>query len=491
MSAAELPWESAVALAERVRAGSLSARELADACLARIEAHDGELNAFVHVDPARVRADADALDARVAAGEDPGPLAGVPCAVKDNLCTLDQPTSAGSRLLADFAPPYEATAVSRLRAAGALVLGKANLDEFGMGSSGEASSHGASRNPFDRERVPGGSSSGSAVAVAAGLAPLALGSDTGGSIRQPAALCGVVGFKPSYGRVSRSGLIAYASSLDQVGPLCRSVGDLAPALDALCGPDPADMTTCEPPADEPSFVAALEGASLAGKRLGVSPEQRALIRDPEVSAALDAALEAARSAGAELVEVTLPLVEAALPAYYVVATAEASSNLARYDGVHYGRRVEGQDLVELSARTRAEGFGAEVQRRILLGTFVLSSGFYDAYYLRAQRVRRRVRDALRAALAGVDALIGPTTPTPAWKLGEVADPLDVYAMDVFTVAANLAGLPAVSLPCGRSAAGLPLAVQLTGRPLGDPALLGLAGGLERAMDRPFSRPEGL
>lgn len=487
----ELAWESAGAIAARVRGGDLSARAVAEGCLTRIEAHEGALNALVHLDAERARAEADALDARVAAGEDPGPLAGVPCVIKDNLCTLDQPTTAGSRLLEGFTPPYEATAVARLRSAGAIVLGKANLDEFGMGSSGEASAYGPSRNPFDPERVPGGSSSGSAAAVAAGFAPLALGSDTGGSIRQPAALCGVVGFKPSYGRVSRSGLIAYASSLDQVGPLARSVSDLAPALDALCAPDPADMTTCAGPRGEPSFAAALEAASLRGKRLGVSPEQRALITDPEVSAALDAALDAARAAGAEVVEVPLPLVEAALPAYYVVATAEASSNLARYDGVHYGRRVEGADLVELSARTRAEGLGGEVQRRILLGTFVLSSGFYDAYYLRAQRVRRRVGEALRGALAGLDALIGPTTPTPAWRLGERRDPLEAYAMDVFTVAANLAGLPAVSLPCGQSAAGLPIGVQLTGQPSGDPALLGLARGLELALDRPFSRPEGL
>ncbi|MGE0711546.1 MAG: Asp-tRNA(Asn)/Glu-tRNA(Gln) amidotransferase subunit GatA [Planctomycetota bacterium] len=484
----DLHWESALTLAAQVRAGERSAREVTDAHLARAEADP--LRAFLRVDAAGARAAADELDRRRAAGEALGPLAGVPLAVKDNLCTRGLETTAASKILAGFVPPYEATAVARLRAAGAVVLGKTNLDEFAMGSTGESSAFGPTTNPWGQGLVPGGSSSGSAAAVAGGLAPLALGSDTGGSIRQPAALCGCVGFKPSYGAVSRYGLIAFASSLDQVGPFAREVSDLGPTLDALCGRDPRDMTSADPGWGEAPFGRALSGATLAGRTLGVVREHLELVRDACVRARVDEAIAAARAAGAEVREVSLGLVDQATPAYYVVATAEASSNLARYDGVHYGLRVPGAGgIVELSARTRAAGFGAEVKRRIMLGTFVLSSGFFDAYYLNAQRVRRRVREAFEAALAGVDALIGPTSPVAAFPLGEEQDPLALYALDVFTVAANLAGLPGVSLPCGFTAAGLPAGVQLIGPRFGDPALLGLARGLEAALALPARRPE--
>lgn len=497
-------WESASALAESVRSGQRSAREVLEAHLTRVaavEAGPTALNAFVRLDAERARARAERLDAARARGETLGPLAGVPVGIKDNLCTQDLETAADSRILAGYRPLFSATAVTRLEAAGALVLGKLNLDEFGMGSSSEHGVSGPVRNPWDRTRAPGGSSGGSAAAVAGGLVSLSLGSDTGGSIRQPAALCGCVGVKPSYGLVSRSGLIAFASSLDTVGPLARSVADAALALDLLAaGPDPADMTSRGlPPGDScRAAVAAAARDGLRGKVLGVVREYRELTQDAAVWSAVEAALERARAAGAELREVSLALTEAAIPAYQVVSTAEASSNLGRYDGVHYGHRSARQgDLIELMSRSRAEGFGAEVQRRILLGTFVLSSGFYDAYYLRAQRVRRRIAEAFGEALQGVDALVGPTSPIPAFPLGSrEEDPLAMYALDVFTVSTNLAGLPAVSLPCGLTPASaeappLPIGLQLTGRHGQDAALLGIAAALEAALDLPPTRPPGL
>ncbi len=500
MAASDLCWTSASALAEKIKRRELSALEVTEAHLARIRAVDGAVSAFLRVTEDRAREDARAVDAKLAAGEDVGPLAGVPIALKDNLCTRGVETTAASKILAGYVPPFDATVVDRLRAAGAVSVGKTNLDEFAMGSSTENSAFGPSKNPWDVTRVPGGSSGGSAAAVAAGEAPLSLGSDTGGSIRQPAALCGCVGLKPTYGLVSRSGLIAFASSLDQIGPFARDCADAALLMDTLWGPDPRDMTSRDPrdakvsgPAHglwaspTPFAAAALGpgGASLEGVTLGVVKEYLELTTDAEVRGSIVAAIERARAAGAKLREVSLKLTEFAIPTYQVVSTAEASSNLARYDGVHYGHRTKPPvDIVGLYERSRAEGFGAEVRRRIFLGTFVLSSGFYDAYYLKGLRARRKIRDDFLQALEGVDALVGPTSPLPAFKLGERAqDPLAMYAVDVFTVSTNMAGLPALSLPCGFTggATPLPIGLQLTGRPWSDPKLLAIGRALEVAL----------
>ncbi len=490
----------AAGIASSVRAGTTSAAEVAQGALARARAVEPAVRAFLCLTEREAEAAAAAVDARVAAGEEPGPLAGVPFAIKDNLCWQAVETTAGSRALAGFRPPYTATVVQRLLDAGAVPLGKTNLDEFSMGSSTENSAFGPTANPWDPSRVPGGSSGGSAAAVAARVVPIALGSDTGGSIRQPAALCGCVGVKPTYGLVSRAGLIAFASSLDQVGPLASSVGDAALALDAIWGPDPADPTTRDPRAEagpwaaafaEPApFARAAARPALAGRVLGVVRAWRELTTNREVRTRIEEALERARGAGAEVREVDLELAAAAVPAYQVVATAEASSNLARYDGVHYGGRAAGApDAVAMTARTRAELLGAEVKRRILLGTFVLSSGFYDAFYLRAMRVRRKIRADFERALCGVDALVGPTSPEPAFPLGGKArDPLALYAVDVMTVAINLAGLPAISLPCGFTAGGLPVGLQLVGPRWSDPALVALAAGLEGALALEERRP---
>lgn len=476
-------WASATELAAQVRRGELRAADVAAAALARV-AND-PLHAFLRACPQRAHARAETVDAQVAAGEDPGPLAGVPIAIKDNLCTAGVETTAGSKLLAGFVPPYDAEVVRRVEAAGAIVVGKTNLDEFSMGSSTEHSAFGPTLNPWDPSRVPGGSSGGSAAAVAGGLVPLALGSDTGGSIRQPAALCGCVGLKPTYGAVSRRGLIAFGSSLDQVGPFARSVGDLAALLDALCGHDPADMTS-EQPAWTGSFAEAAQGASLAGATLGVVRDYLELTLDPEVRASVEAAVSAAEAQGATVREVSLDHTALAIPAYQVLATAEASTNLARFDGVAYGVRAGAEGDAPVDAATLApstrRGFGPEVRRRILLGTFALSSGHYDAYYLKAQQARRVIRADFLAALDGVDALIGPTSPVPAFPLGEkLADPLAMYALDVFTVSTNLAGLPALSLPCGFTDAGLPIGVQLTGAPWSDLRLVALAAAWEQAL----------
>jgi aspartyl-tRNA(Asn)/glutamyl-tRNA(Gln) amidotransferase subunit A len=493
----ELHWESASDLAKRVQTGAISAVAVLDAHLKRIHAVEPQINAFLRVTEERARALAADVDRKVAAGEAVGPLAGVPVGIKDNMCTEGVETTAASKILAGYVPPYSATAVERLIAAGAVPVGKVNLDEFAMGSSTENSAYGTTKNPWDTRRVPGGSSGGSAACVAAGEVPLALGSDTGGSIRQPAALCGCVGFKPTYGMVSRYGLLAFASSLDQIGPLARSCEDAALVLDAIAGPDPLDMTSIaseDLPAEystERPFSAAVSAATLEGKTLGVVREYLELITDPEVRACVDASLDAARAAGATVKEVSVDLSKFAIPAYQIVSTAEASSNLARYDGVHYGQRTAADvDLIELYTRSRAEGFGAEVKRRILLGTFVLSSGFYDAYYLKGQRVRRRIREDFLKALEGVDAFVGPTSPVPAFPLGEnTNDPLAMYSMDVFTVSTNLAGLPALSIPCGFTQAGLPVGLQLTGRAFSDLDLLALGSALEGAMKLGSRRPE--
>jgi aspartyl-tRNA(Asn)/glutamyl-tRNA(Gln) amidotransferase subunit A len=483
MSADPLLDGAVADLARAVRTETVSAGAVAEAALARIAARDGTLHAFLSVDRAGALASAAAVDAAVAAHRDPGPLAGVPVAVKDVLCTRGLATTAGSRFLEGWVPPYDAAAVARLRAAGAVVLGKTNCDEFAMGSSTEHSAYGPTRNPHDPTRTPGGSSGGSAAAVAAGLTPLALGSDTGGSIRQPAALTGTVGLKPTYGRVSRFGLIAFGSSLDQVGPHARTVADAALALDVLAGADPRDPTSVAAPV--PAHGAALH-LGVAGLRLGVPRAWLAEGCDPAVRAAVEAALAALRDGGATLVDVDLPHAAHAVATYYVVAPAEAASNLARFDGLRYGRRAAaGGDLAATIAGSRREGFGPEVRRRILLGTFALSAGYAARYYQHAQRVRALVARDFAAAFARCDAIVGPTTPTPAFRLGEkLGDPLAMYLCDVYTVGANLAGLPGLSVPCGFSspaadAPALPIGLQILGPAWSEPLLCRIGAAVER------------
>jgi aspartyl-tRNA(Asn)/glutamyl-tRNA(Gln) amidotransferase subunit A len=471
---------SASALAAQIARGELRAIDVCEAFLGSIAAHDSTLHAFRTVAADRARARAEELDKRQARGEQLGPLHGVPIALKDNLCTRGLLTTAGSRILERFVPPYDATVVERLEAAGANIIGKTNLDEFAMGSSTENSAFGPSLNPWDLSRTPGGSSGGSAVAVAARMAPLSLGSDTGGSIRQPAALCGIVGLKPTYGRVSRYGLLAFASSLDQIGPFARTVADAALALEAIAGADSHDATAASEPVGP--YVAQLTG-DIRGVRIGVPRGFIAEGVDPAVTAALDEALAVMRAQGAEVVDIELPHARYAIPVYYLVATAEASSNLARYDGVRYGHRAalgRTDTLVEMYERTRDEGFGAEVKRRIMLGTYVLSAGYYDAYYLKAQRVRTLLGQDYERAFERVDLVAMPTTPTPAFRLGEkTSDPLQMYLEDIFTVSANLAGLPAISVPCGFSATDLPIGLQLTGRMFDEATLLRAADAYQR------------
>ncbi len=451
--------------------GALSATELLDQALERVSARDPKVTAFLQVDEEGARKAAQALDARRASGEPLGPLAGVPVAIKDNICTEGLLTTAGSKMLAHYRPPYDATVVSRLRKADALLIGKTNLDEFAMGSSCENSAFFPSRNPWDLHRVPGGSSGGSAAAVAAGMVPLALGSDTGGSIRQPAALCGLTGMKPSYGLVSRYGLIAFASSFDQIGPIASSARECAWLLESIAGHDPRDATSLPT-----GFERQAPPRSLRGFRLGYPKEFRDVLVEPAVQSRINKAVKALEALEAEVIPVRLPSIDASLATYLVLATAEASSNLARYDGVHYGLRAQGcADLESLTARSRAAGFGPEVRRRICLGTFALSSGYYDAYYRKAAAVRRRIQADFRKAFARVDVIVGPTSPIPAFPLGERSnDPLTMYAVDVFTLAANLAGLPALSMPCGRTRDGLPVGLQLMGPRLSDPRLLAIA-----------------
>ena len=434
----------------------LKAADLVEESLRRIRALES-LHAFLHVSSDLARRQAEAVDARVVRGERVGPLAGVPLAVKDNLAVAGVPLTCGSKILGAYVPARDATAVARAVAAGACVVGKTNLDEFAMGSSTEHSAFGASKNPFDPARVPGGSSGGSAVAVAAGMAPLALGSETGGSVRQPAALCGVVGHKPTYGRVSRSGLVAFASSLDQVGPLARTADDAAALMESIEGPDALDATSRAFPPPPPRS----EGGVLAGLRIGVVAELEGDGIDPEVASAVERVRAACVARGASTVALSVPAVGAGIPVYYLVATAEASSNLARFDGVRYGARSAGESLDALYAATRGRGFGAEVKRRILLGTFALSAGYADAYYQRARGVQARLRAEMDRAFAACDVIVSATSPFPAFRLGEKADdPLSMYLCDVLTVPANLAGTPAISVPAGRSAAGLPIGVQV-------------------------------
>ena len=476
-STTPLYYLSLAEAAAALSSGRISSAELTDAVIARAEAVEPQLHALLSADPAAARAQAQASDARRAAGKSLGPLDGIPIGLKDVIAVRDQPLTAGSRILANFISPYDATVTRRLREAGAVLYGRHNCDEFAMGSSTENSAFHPTGNPWDLERVPGGSSGGSAAALAAGEALATLGSDTGGSIRQPAALCGVVGLKPTYGRVSRYGLVAYASSLDQIGPFGRTVEDVALVLQSIAGHDERDSTSLRAKTED--FGAELRGPAIP-RRLGLPREYFGEGLDPEVAAAVEQAVSYYRGLGCEVRPVSLPHTPYCLDTYYVLATAEASSNLSRYDGIRYGHRcAEPRDLNDLYSRSRAEGFGAEVKRRIILGTYVLSSGYYDAYYLRAQKVRTLVRRDFLQAFADVDALLTPTSPIPAFRRGEKADPLAMYLCDIYTIGANLAGLPAMSVPCGFTRAGLPVGFQLLGQPLGEAQLLALGHAYDR------------
>ena len=472
-------YPHAAEIAERVLSGGTTAAATVAAAVDRIAAVEPRVKAFLHADRERSAALAAKMDEQIGGGARP-PLAGVPIAVKDNLCVDGEPCTCASRMLAGFRPPYTATAVQRLLDAGAVPVGRTNMDEFAMGSSTENSVAGPSRNPWDLDRAPGGSSGGSAAAVAAGAVPIALGSDTGGSIRQPAAFCGVVGLKPTYGRVSRYGLVAFASSLDQIGPFAKTVRGAATALQAIAGHDPLDSTSLADPV--PDYLTDLD-EPLAGLRVGVVPEHYGLGLDNDVAAAVKDAVEVYRSLGAETVEIELPHSRYSVATYYLIAPSEASSNLARYDGVHYGHRAKGFDsLEELYENSRGEGFGDEVKRRIMLGTYALSSGYYDAYYDRAMRVRRLILGDYERAFAACDVIASPVTPTTAFAIGELADdPLAMYLSDAYTISANLAGIPAISLPCGFSK-GLPVGLQLLAPALAEPKLLRAARMYEAATD---------
>lgn len=469
----------AVEIARLVRDGSLRAEEVLDAYEAQVAIEEPEVHAFLHLDFGEARRRAATLDAAVRAGRDPGPLAGVPIAVKDNIVHEGAPTTAGSRILEGWVPPYSATVVDRVLAAGGVVVGKTNLDEFAMGSSTENSAFGPTRNPHDLDRVPGGSSGGSAAAVAARFSALALGSDTGGSIRQPAALCGVVGVKPTYGAISRYGLIAFASSLDQIGPFAATVDEAATLLSVLSGHDPRDATS----APRGPIVSDPRDRDVAGWSVGVVTEL-AETADPGVARALEAAARHLERSGARVVSVSIPEVSAALAAYYVIAPAEASSNLARFDGVRYGLRVEAPTTDELMVATRSAGFGDEVKRRIMLGTYALSAGYRDALYVQAQRVRTWLAAGFARAFAEVDVLITPTSPTTAFRLGErVADPLAMYRSDVCTVPSNLVGEPAVSVPFGYDSDRLPIGIQVMAPAWEDARMLVAARVLEAGAER--------
>ena len=468
---------TATDIARAVASGALTARAVVDEHLARIEAREAQIHAFNLVTADAARAHADAIDADIAAGRPVGPLAGVPVALKDNLCTHGVETTCSSRILEGWKPPYDATVVSRLHAAGAISVGKTNLDEFAMGSSTENSAFGPTKNPLDLSRVPGGSSGGSAAAVAAGFSPVSLGSDTGGSIRQPAALCGVVGVKPTYGLVSRYGLVAYASSLDQIGPFATTVADAALITEVIAGHDPMDSTSIPQPA--PSLVASVS-QGVAGMRIGRVTDLPGGA-EPEVMQRLDDAFEALAAAGAEIVDITLPSLSYALTAYYLIAPAEASSNLARFDGVRYGLRVNAADTNAMYGVTRAAGFGDEVKRRIMLGTYALSAGYYDAYYGKALKVRRIIAQDFDSAYARVDAIVMPTSPLVAFTAGEkVDDPMAMYLCDIYTIPTNLAGHPAMSVPFGTGAHGLPVGIQVLAPALGEEAMFRVGGALEAA-----------
>ena len=474
------------ALGARFRDGSATPSAAAEAYLDRIAALDPKVRAFMTVTRDTALAQAAEADARFRAGAPRGPLDGIPIALKDVLCTRGITTACGSRILERFVPPYDATVYERLRAAGAVLLGKLNMDEFAMGSSTENSAFFTTRNPWDLGRVPGGSSGGSAAAVSADMAAATLGTDTGGSIRQPAAFCGNVGLKPTYGRVSRYGLVAFASSLDQVGPFTKTVADAAHVLRVIAGHDPQDSTSAEVPVSD--YRSGLKGG-VQGLRLGIPREYFIDGMDPEVERAVRAAVDVLRGLGAKTEEVSLPHTEYGLAAYYLIGPAEASSNLARYDGVRYGLRVPGaRDIVEMESRTRAAGFGREVKRRIMLGTYALSAGYYDAYYGQALRVRTLVARDFRQAFERVDAIVAPTTPSVAFKVGEKEDPIQMYLNDVFTIPASLAGVPGVSLPGGFTLAGLPIGLQVIGKAYDEATVLRVAHAYEQATDWHTRKP---
>jgi aspartyl-tRNA(Asn)/glutamyl-tRNA(Gln) amidotransferase subunit A len=471
---------------DRMAAGETTSVELTEAVLERIVAVDNDVKAYLTVTPEAALEQAAAADKRRAGGES-NPLLGIPLAIKDVLCTKGIPTTCGSRILESFVPPYDATAIAQLKTAGAVLLGKTNTDEFAMGSSTENSAYFTTRNPWDLERVPGGSSGGSAAAVAADACVAALGTDTGGSVRQPASLCGIVGLKPTYGRVSRYGLIAYASSLDQIGTLVKDVTDAAILLGAIAGHDPRDSTSIDAPV--PDYRAALTG-EVKGVRVGVPKEYFIDGMQPAVETAVRAAVDTLAGLGAEIVEVSLPHTEYALPVYYLIAPAEASANLARYDSVRYGLRVdESSDLIQTYKDTRGQGFGQEVKRRVMLGTYALSTGYYDAYYLKAQKVRTLIKADFDAAFKEADVIVAPTSPTTAFRIGEKADdPLQMYLSDVFTLSMNLAGNCGLSLPCGFDEKGLPIGMQIMGPPLGEEQVLRVAHAYEQATEWGGRRP---
>jgi aspartyl-tRNA(Asn)/glutamyl-tRNA(Gln) amidotransferase subunit A len=474
-------------LLDLLQRGEVTALALTEAFLDAIQKRDGTIQAFLSVNGDAARAEARAVDERRRRGDKVGQLAGLPVAVKDVMCTAGRPTTCGSKILRNFIPPYDAHVITQLKHADAILLGKTNMDEFAMGSSTENSAFQVTRNPWDRTRTPGGSSGGSAAAVAACEAPAALGSDTGGSIRQPASHCGVVGLKPTYGRVSRYGLVAFASSLDQVGPFGHDVTDVALLLETIAGHDPRDSTSVDRPV--PPYRAMLE-QPVTPLTLGVAREHFAAGVDPEVEAAVRAALKVYQQLGATVKEVSLPNSLHAVAVYYLVATAEASSNLARYDGVHFGHRAaEFRNLIDMYCKSRGEGFGKEVKRRIMLGTYALSSGYIDAYYLKALKVRRLIRDDFDRAFASCDVIVGPTSPTAAFALGEkVEDPLAMYLSDIYTLSANLAGITGISIPCGFTKAGLPIGLQIQAPPFAEEKLLRVARMHERATDWHTRRP---
>lgn len=489
----ELNRSSITSIADAVKTKKISAVEVTSHFLARIDQHDKKINSFVSLN-ARALEEAASIDKRIAAGESVGALAGVPVAVKDLLCTEGLRTTACSKILENFVPPYAATVVEKLRAAGAVVLGKTSLDEFAMGSSNETSIFGSVKNPWNLDYVPGGSSGGSAAALAARLAPAAIGTDTGGSIRQPASFCGVYGIKPTYGRVSRYGIIAFASSLDQAGPMAHSTEDCAVLLEAMSGKDRLDATSAS--IEVPSWSKALR-KDLKGLRIGLPKEYFSEALDPDVARVTQEAIAALKAAGAEPVEISLPLVKYAVSIYYLIATSEASSNLARYDGVRFGYRSNfdenpAADLGEFYARNRGEAFGAEVKRRIMLGTYALSSGYYDAYYQKAGQVRRLLRDEFLQAFEKCDVILSPVTTSPAFKLGErISNPLEMYLNDIFTTSTNLAGLPGMSVPVGFSRLGLPIGVQLMAKHFDEQRIFDVSKALETAFKAGEKVPNGI
>ena len=493
----DLSQETATSLIRRMSTGEFTAEHLAKAYLDRADRVDPALHVFLHRDADAVLERAKAVDAKRKSGAPMGPLAGVPVAIKDVLCVEGVPTTCGSKMLQNFRPPYNATVIEKLKAADAVPFGKTNMDEFAMGSSTENSAYGPTHNPWDTTRIPGGSSGGSAAAVAADLTPIALGSDTGGSIRQPAALCGIVGLKPTYGRVSRYGLIAFASSLDQIGPFSHDLADTALLLEVISGRDPRDATSVDTPVPPYSQTLDTPPPSL---RIGIVREFFGEGLDPEVEAAVREAVRVYQAAGATIKEVSLPHSKYGAPAYYLVAPAECSSNLARYDGTIFGHRAEDfsattpaeeelPPLIRMMMASRAEGFGPEVKRRIMLGTFALSAGYADQYYTQALKVRRLIRNDFDTAFADVDVLLGPTSPSPAFKLGErTADPLAMYLSDIYTITTNLAGIPGLSLPCGLTRSGLPIGLQLLAPAFAEDLLLRTARVFEKATDWHLKRP---